>query len=99
MECCLTCSETLTFGGAAIGFLGALLLAVSIDPALASARDHLIAIDATLEAYFLSGGNVPVFGGFDKQHARAFLRSGRRVRIGVALLALGFALQAAALLV
>lgn len=45
-----------------------------------------------------SGGNVPVFVGFEKQHESAFRAVTRRVKFGTGLLATGFLLQVVAVL-
>jgi hypothetical protein len=86
----------LSAGGGVAGLIGSLLLAYSLNPALAAIRVHVLAVETTAHAT-AAQGPVPVFTGFDKQVERAWASSSRRVRTGAWLLALGFALQVLAL--
>jgi hypothetical protein len=91
----LNVEDYISIAGAALGLGGSLVLAYALDPLLGMIRVHLTAIDTTVQAS-LSGGNVPVFVGFDDQHERNFKRAGDQVKIGGWMLASAFMAQVVA---
>jgi hypothetical protein len=94
----MTLSSILGIVGSTAGLVGSGVLAVSLDRPLQIIRLHLDALDTTVQAA-MGRGNVPVFKGFDEQHRKSNAASTNRVRAGVWILAAGFGLQIAAVLV
>ena len=82
----------LSIVSAALGLMGSVVLAFSLDRALGTLRTHTEALDVTLNA-LVGQGNVPVFVGFDRHHERSFSASSRRVKVGCTLLVLAFLSQ------
>jgi len=87
-------AQILSITSAALGLLGSLLLAVSLDRPLMMLRAHAEALDITVQALVdRRSKSVPVCLNFSKLHSSSFSRGNLRVKLGCGLLVVAFLLQ------
>lgn len=84
--------KVLSLVGAALGLLGAGILAFSLNTVLMMLRTSADATETTVHQ-LVGSGNVPVFLGLDEHRRKAELNATKRTRWGFGLLVLSFALQ------
>jgi hypothetical protein len=89
----------LAIAGALCGTVGSIITAFSVNSVLRELHLAQEFLNVTAEALATDQRDVPVFTGTDRRFGKAESRSSKILSLGVALLAIGFILQAASVLV
>ncbi len=87
-----------TLAGLILGLIGSIGLARSLNKVVQELRFAMLAHDTTIQQLTSSAGDIPVFTGLDRLLDQGHTRSSRHTITGIAMIALSFAFQLAAVL-